>query len=83
MDKQGKLIRKFTGKVISNKMAKTVTVLVVRSKMHPRYHKLFKVSNKYKAHDEKNECQIGDLVIIEQCRPISKDKKWRVVKIVK
>ena len=67
------------GIVTSTKMAKTVVVAVTRFKYHPKYHKQFKVTKKYKAHDEANSCQVGDQVTIEACRPISKDKKWRVI----
>ncbi len=73
------MINKLQGKVISDKMDKTVVVEVERVKEHPRYKKRFKVHKKYKAHDEKKECKIGDVVIIEETRPISKDKKWRVI----
>ena len=68
-----------TGKVVSDKMAKTVVVLVHRLKEHPKYHRRYWVSKKYKAHDEKQECKIGDTVTIEECRPISADKRWKVV----
>lgn len=74
--------KKLTGKVVSNKMLKTVVVLVERLKEHPKYKKRFKVRKKYKAHDEKGEYKIGDRVIIEECRPMSKEKKWRVIKKV-
>jgi small subunit ribosomal protein S17 len=73
------MINKLQGKVISDKMNKTVVVEVERVKEHPRYKKRYKVHKKYKAHDEKGEYKIGDVVIIEETRPISKDKKWRVV----
>jgi small subunit ribosomal protein S17 len=72
--------RKLQGIVISNKMKKTVVVRVDRLKEHKKYKRRYKVSKKYKAHDEKEECKIGDRVIIEECRPISKEKKWRVIK---
>jgi len=68
-----------TGKVVSDKMAKTVVVSVDRLKEHPKYHKRFKVSKKYKAHDEKGEYKAGDTVVIEECRPLSRDKRWKVV----
>ena len=68
------------GKVVSNKMQKTVVVEVVRLKKHPKYKKYFKVSKKYKAHDEKGECRIGDKVLIQETRPISKEKRWRVLR---
>jgi small subunit ribosomal protein S17 len=72
--------RQLVGTVISNKMQKTVVVLVERIKEHPKYKRRFKVSKKYKAHGEKGEYKIGDRVIIEECRPVSKEKRWRVVK---
>ena len=72
--------KQLIGKVVSNKMQKTVVVLVERIKEHPKYKRRFKVSKKYKAHDEIGECKIGDRVIIEECRPISKEKRWRVIK---
>jgi small subunit ribosomal protein S17 len=68
-----------TGKVVSDKMAKTVVVLVERLKEHPKYHKRYRVSKKYKAHDEKGEFKTGDVVVIEECRPLSADKRWKVV----
>lgn len=70
------------GIVVSNKMQKTVVVKVDRIKEDPKYKKRYKVSKKYKAHDEKNECKVGDIVMIQECRPISKEKKWRVIKII-
>ena len=71
--------RKLTGKVISNKMQKTVVVLVERIKQHPKYKRRYKVHKKYKAHDEKGEYKTGDRVVIEECKPISRDKKWTVI----
>jgi small subunit ribosomal protein S17 len=71
--------RKLTGKIVSDKMDKTVVIEVVRIKAHPKYERRFKVSKKYKAHDEKNEYKTGETVIVEECRPISKDKKWKVI----
>jgi len=68
------------GKVVSDKMSKTVVVRVERLKKHPKYQKRYKISKNYKAHDESKEYKIGDIVIIEECRPISKDKKWKVIK---
>lgn len=65
--------------VVSDKMQKTVVVQVERMKTHPKYKKSYWVSKKYKAHDEKGEFHIGDKVIIEETRPLSKDKRWRVV----
>lgn len=72
--------RQLTGIVVSDKMQKTVVVKVDHLKEHPKYKRRFKVSEKYKAHDEHKEYAVGDKVIIEETRPISKDKKWRVLK---
>ena len=63
-------------------MEKTVVVKIERLKEHPKYRKRYRIFDKYKAHDERNECQIGDEVTIEECRPLSKEKKWRVIKRV-
>ena len=71
--------RKLTGKVISDKMQKTVVVEVQRFKQHPKYLRRLTVHEKYKAHDEKQEYHIGDTVVIEESRPMSKDKRWRVI----
>jgi small subunit ribosomal protein S17 len=71
--------RKLTGKVVSDKMQKTVVVEVERVKEHPKYKRRFKVHKKYKAHDEKGEFHTGDTVVIEECTPISKDKTWKVI----
>ncbi len=71
--------RQLTGTVVSDKMKKTVTVKVERTLMHPKYGKRYSVSAKFKAHDEKGECKAGDTVTIEECRPLSRDKRWRVV----
>ena len=70
------------GKVVSDKMDKTVVVAVERLVQHPLYKKAVKKTVKFKAHDENNECQIGDTVKIVETRPISKDKRWRVVEIL-
>ncbi len=74
--------RTLTGRVVSDKMDKTVTVLVERRVTHPLYGKVVTRSKKYHAHDEKNECSEGDLVMIEECRPLSKSKNWRVTRLV-
>jgi len=76
-----KLVKKrsLKGVVISSAMDKTVVVRIDRIKKHSKYHKRFTVSKKYKAHDANNEYRVGDKVIIEETRPISKDKRWRVV----
>ena len=71
--------RVLTGRVTSDKMDKTITVLVDRRVMHPLYKKFIRRSKKYAAHDEENQCKIGDTVRIEECRPISKRKTWTVV----
>lgn len=70
------------GTVVSNKMDKTVVVSVERMILHPVYHKYVKMRKKYKAHDENNECGVGDRVLVIQSRPISKEKRWRVKKII-
>lgn len=74
--------RTLTGRVVSDKMEKTVTVLVERRVKHPLYGKIMTRSKKYHAHDEKNEFHEGDLVIIEECRPLARTKAWRVIKLV-
>jgi small subunit ribosomal protein S17 len=74
--------RKLTGRVVSDKMNKTVTVLVERKVKHPLYGKFVSRSKKYHAHDEHNEFHPGDLVLIEETRPLSKTKAWKVVKLV-
>jgi small subunit ribosomal protein S17 len=72
-----------TGVVVSDKMDKTIVVLIVRKWKHPRYEKMVQSSKKYKAHDELNEAKMGDEVLIAETRPISKDKRWRLVEVVK
>jgi small subunit ribosomal protein S17 len=74
--------RTLTGRVVSDKMDKTVTVLVERRVMHPLYGKIVTRSKKYHAHDESNEIKAGDLVTIEETRPVSKTKTWKVAKLV-
>ena len=71
-----------TGKVISNKMQKTVVVAVEDHVKHPLYNKIVKRTYKLKAHDENNDCNIGDTVKVMETRPLSKDKRWRLVEIV-
>ena len=78
----GTKARQLTGRVVSDKMDKTVTVLVERRVKHPLYGKIVTRSKKYHAHDEKNEFHPGDLVLIEETRPLSKTKAWKVVKLV-
>ncbi len=77
-----KLKRTLTGTVVSDKMDKTVTVLVERKVKHPVLGKIIRVSKKYHAHDEANEYHSGDVVTIEECRPLAKTKTWRVAKLV-
>lgn len=72
--------KQLIGTVVSNKMEKTVVVRVDSIKEHPKYKRRFKVSKKYKAHNEKGRLEIGDKLVIRECRPISKDKRWRVIK---
>jgi small subunit ribosomal protein S17 len=79
---EAKIHRTLTGRVVSDKMDKTVTVLVERKLTHPLYGKILRRSKKYHAHDEANECHPGDIVLIEECRPLSKTKAWRVTKLV-
>ena len=76
-------MRKLKGIVISNKMQKTVVVRIDRLKKHPKYQKYYRVYKKLKAHDKKGEYQVGDIVVIEETRPISKDKRWRVIELSK
>jgi small subunit ribosomal protein S17 len=76
-----KLKRTLTGTVTSDKMDKTVTVLVERKVKHPLLGKIIRVSKKYHAHDEANEFHAGDVVTIEECRPLAKTKSWRVAKL--
>ena len=74
--------RALTGRVVSNKMQKTIVVAIERRKLHPLYKKYITVTKKVKAHDEGNRAGIGDLVRVLECRPISKDKCWRLVEIL-
>ena len=78
---EAKLVRTLTGKVVSDKMEKSIVVLIERRVKHPVYGKYVVKSTKIKAHDESNECNIGDLVTIAESRPISKTKSWKLVKI--
>jgi len=82
MSDESKVARTITGRVISDKMDKTITVLIERKVAHPIYKKYVKRSTKLHAHDAENECQEGDVVTIAQCRPISKSKTWRLVQVV-
>ena len=77
-----KLRKTRVGKVVSNKMDKTIVVAVVDNVKHPLYGKIVKRTYKLKAHDEQNECNIGDRVNVMETRPLSKDKRWRLVEII-
>lgn len=74
--------KQFEGMVVSDKMDKTIVVVVNRIKEHPRYKKRIKVTTRLKAHDENKEAHIGDYVLIEETKPISKDKRWRLVRVL-
>ena len=71
-----------SGLVVSDRMQKTVVVSLERRVMHPRYKKVLKRRTKVKAHDESNQCHVGDRVLIVECRPLSRDKRWRVSKVI-
>jgi len=71
------------GHVVSDKMEKTAVVAVTRLVRHPKYSRFVKRTTKFKVHDEKNECHVGDVVRITETRPLSKDKRWRVVEVVR
>jgi small subunit ribosomal protein S17 len=77
-----KAAKTLTGKVTSNKMQKSIRVAVERYVPHPRYGKYMRRTTNFIAHDENNECQEGDVVAIEECRPLSRHKSWRLVKII-
>lgn len=80
LNKKKKVIRKkFSGIVVSDKMDKTIIVRIDRVKIHPKYKKRYSVSKRYKVHDEKNKFKVDDKVIFIECRPLSKDKRWRVI----
>ena len=79
---EAKAVRTLTGKVVSDKMDKTVTVLIERRVTHPLYGKIISRKQTFHAHDEKNECHPGDIVLIQECRPLSRTKSWRVTQLV-
>ena len=81
-EKKEKVERSITGKVVSNKMDKTIVVLGERKVKHPLYGKFIRRSTKYHAHDAGNECNIGDTVMIKECRPLSKSKSWTLIKVL-
>ena len=78
-EKSSAIQRRFMGVVVSDKMDKTLTVKVAQVKIQPKYNKRFTVSKKFKVHDEKNQYHAGDQVTFVECRPLSKDKRWRVL----
>jgi small subunit ribosomal protein S17 len=82
MTEAAKNQRRLTGKVVSDKMDKTVTVLVERQVMHPTIGKVVRRTKKYHAHNEGNDAKMGDTVVIEECRPISRTKAWKVARLV-
>ena len=82
MADRNEMRREWVGQVVSDKMDKTVVVAISRVVRHPFYRKILRRITKLKAHDEKNECKVGDRVRLIETRPISKDKHWRVVQIV-
>ena len=82
MSEQTQSNRTLQGRVVSDQMDMTITVLVERQEKHPLYGKFIRRSTKVHAHDETNECGVGDVVVVEQSRPISKNKAWRLVKIL-
>lgn len=81
MDSRG-LRKERSGLVVSNRMQKTVVVSIERTVMDPRYRKVLKRRTKVKAHDESSQCHVGDRVLIVECRPLSRDKRWRVSKVI-
>ena len=81
MDNRG-LRKERTGVIVSDRMEKTVVVTVERTVTHPKYKKILRRRSNVKAHDETNQCRIGDRVLIVECRPLSRDKRWRVSKIL-
>ena len=82
MTEKTKSARSISGRVLSSRMDKTITVAIDRKIRHPLYQKYIKRRTKLHAHDEKNECNKGDLVLIEECRPLSKTKSWRLIKVM-
>ena len=82
MNEQATENRTLQGRVVSDKMDKSITVMIERRVKHPLYGKFVRKSTKVHAHDENNECQVGDVVVVEQCRPWSKTKKWRFIKLI-
>lgn len=71
--------RRLEGTIVSDKMQKTRVIAITRLKKHPRYKKYYKITRRFKAHDEKNEYKTGDKVLIQETRPMSKEKRWRII----
>ncbi len=82
MSEENKLVRTLAGRVVSDKMEKSAVVLVERRVKHPLYGKYIRRSTKLHIHDENNECKVGDTVTIQECRPISRTKSWKLVEVV-
>ncbi|PIE00195.1 MAG: 30S ribosomal protein S17 [Thiothrix nivea] len=82
MSEEAVVERSLLGRVISDKMDKTIVVLMERQIKHPLYGKFIKRSKKYHVHDENNECKVGDTVTFKECRPLSKSKHWTLIKVV-
>jgi small subunit ribosomal protein S17 len=82
MSEENKLVRTLAGRVVSDKMEKSAVVLVERRVRHPLYGKYIRRSTKLHIHDENNECRVGDTVTIQECRPISRTKSWKLVEVV-
>jgi small subunit ribosomal protein S17 len=82
MSEENKLVRTLAGRVVSDKMEKSAVVLVERRVRHPLYGKYIRRSTKLHIHDENNECKVGDTVTIQECRPISRTKSWKLVEVV-
>lgn len=79
MTKEKKIKKIFRGVVVSDKMKKTLVVKVERMKLHPKYKKRYKISRRFKVHDEQEKYKIGEIVSFVECRPLSKEKRWRVL----
>jgi small subunit ribosomal protein S17 len=77
-----KAVRNVVGRVSSDKMDKTITIVLERKEKHPMYGKYISKRTKVHAHDERNECKVGDLVQVQECRPVSRNKSWKLVKII-
>ena len=82
MNEEGKVERSLMGRVVSDKMDKSIVVLMERQVKHPMYGKFIKRSKKYHVHDENNECREGDTVMFKECRPLSKTKHWTLIKVI-